>query len=428
MRVALLTMFSRLDTTYSLVSVVAEQLRMLLDAGLRVRLLVCEQFDEDSRFGVYLDERIEWARVANSLDGRQFEWRDYDQPHTGVHDSFFKEAQVVADSLAGLLADADVCILHDILYQGWYLLQNVALRKAAERLPRLRFLSFSHSAPLVRPGGVQWPFSARFEPLPRTTYIALTYAGIAPLAAQYGVPEGRCRVVYNSLDLLAGMHPAVRTLAGRVDLFSPAALLVYPARLSPAKKFEKVAAFAGALKRVGAGPVQVVFCDFSADGIDAGAYRKTVLEAGMEAGLAPEEMAFTSVLGFPEGFPRAAVLDLFTFSNLFVMPSYSELFPLAVLEAASRGNLLVLNEAVPSLEEIGKRLHAVFLRWDALQNGYETIEEYLPSEQAYYESRAAEVAAALRENPALRAKSEVRRRFSPGWVWHNQLEPLLSAD
>lgn len=421
-------MFSRLDTTYSLVSVVAEQLRMLLDAGLTVRLLVCEQFDETSRFGVYLDDRIEWARVTNSKNGKQFEWRDYDQPYADVPASFFEEAQLISDNLVSLLADMDVCILHDILYQGWYLLQNVALRKAAEQLPRLRFLSFSHSAPLVRPGNLKWPFSARFTPLPRTTYIALTYAGIAPLAAQYGVPEGRCRVVYNSLDLLADMHPAVKTLAEHVDLFSPAALLIYPARLSPAKKFEKVAAFAGALKCATEEPVQVVFCDFPSDGTVASAYREMVLDTGEKAGLAPGEMVFTSSLGFSEGFPRDAVLDLFTLSNLFVMPSYSELLPLAVLEAASRGNLLVLNEAVPSLEEIGKRMHAVFLRWDALQNGYETVEEYQPSEQAYYENHAADIATALREDPVLRAKSEVRRRFSPAWVWHNQLGPLLDLD
>ena len=43
MKVAILTMFSELDTTYSLVSVVAEELKMLLDSGIPTKLLVCEQ-------------------------------------------------------------------------------------------------------------------------------------------------------------------------------------------------------------------------------------------------------------------------------------------------------------------------------------------------------------------------------------------------
>lgn len=40
MKVAVLTMFAGLSSTYSLVNVVADQLRMLLMAGVGVKLLV----------------------------------------------------------------------------------------------------------------------------------------------------------------------------------------------------------------------------------------------------------------------------------------------------------------------------------------------------------------------------------------------------
>ena len=40
MRVAILTMFNGLSATYSLVNVVAEHLKMLLDAGISTKLLV----------------------------------------------------------------------------------------------------------------------------------------------------------------------------------------------------------------------------------------------------------------------------------------------------------------------------------------------------------------------------------------------------
>ena len=42
MKVAILTMFSGLSTTYSLVNVVADQIKMLLDANVSVKVLVCE--------------------------------------------------------------------------------------------------------------------------------------------------------------------------------------------------------------------------------------------------------------------------------------------------------------------------------------------------------------------------------------------------
>ena len=42
MKVAVLTMFTGLSTTYSLVNVVADQIKMLLDAKVQVKILVSE--------------------------------------------------------------------------------------------------------------------------------------------------------------------------------------------------------------------------------------------------------------------------------------------------------------------------------------------------------------------------------------------------
>lgn len=425
MKVGILTMFLELDTTYSLVNVVAEQLRMLLDANIPTKLLVCEHFVENSKYGVYLDERIEWARVCNTLNGKQIHWQDYSQPDGKVHETFFQEADVIAEDLVNKLSDVDVCILHDILYQGWHLIHNVALRKAQEKLPNIRFISFSHSAPVNRPPNPKWPFSARYTPMPRTVYIAFTYASINALARQYDVPEGRCRVINHSLDLLASMSDDVKAISKQFDLLSPDILIVYPGRLTQGKKFDKVAAFAGAIKKKTERTVKVVFCDFPSSDVNPALYKAAVKLVGMRFGLDEDDMIFTTDLGYPNGFPRKGVLELFTLSNLFVSPSYSETFQLTALEAASRGNFLVLNQAVPALEEIGKQLHAYFMRWDARNFGFDTKETYHPSEQAYYEEHGEIVLRMMRENPVLHSKTLVRQRYSPKWIWKNQFEPLL---
>lgn len=87
-----------------------------------------------------------------------------------------------------------------------------------------------------------------------------------------------------------------------------------------------------------------------------------------------------------------------------------------MLEAASRGNFLVLNEAVPALEELGKSLGASFLRWDAHNFGFDTQEHYSPSERAYYLEHGARIVRAMEENPVLRAKTAARTRYSTaGW-------------
>ena len=61
MKVAILTMFSGLSATYSLVNVVADQIKMLLQAGVAIKVLVSESCPDRERTGIFLDERLEWV-------------------------------------------------------------------------------------------------------------------------------------------------------------------------------------------------------------------------------------------------------------------------------------------------------------------------------------------------------------------------------
>ena len=427
MKIALLTMFNGLNSTYSLVNVVAEQLRMILDAGMKVKVLVSESCPLEERFGVFLDERIEWVKVINHLDGQQIHWRDYSQTNGEVHETFFKEADVIAEDLVDKLQDIDVCIMHDIHYQGWHLVHNVAIRKAQETLPKVKFIAFTHSAPVNRPNNPKWPFSARYTPMPNTLYVYPTQSGISALAKQYNVPEGRCRVVNNSLDILSFASNEIQILSKEIDLLSPDVLIVYPGRLTLAKKFEKVAMLGGAIKKHWEKSVSVVFCDFPSSDIPSNTYKALIRAQGATYGLANQDIIFTSDLKeFKSGFPRNAVLELFSLSNLFICPSFSESFGLTVIEAASKGNCLVLNERVPALEELGKNLNAYFIKWDARNFGFDTKETYNPSEESYLKEHARVIVNMMRENPVIKAKTLARQRYSPKWVWDNQLEPLIS--
>ncbi len=134
---------------------------------------------------------------------------------------------------------------------------------------------------------------------------------------------------------------------------------------------------------------------------------------------------FTSDIGYPDSFPRESVFELFLLSNLFICPSYSESFGLTVLEASSRGNFLVLNEAVPALRELGDKLGAYFMRWDARNFGYDTHEKYTPSERDYYEEHGQIIVDLMREDRSLNAKTVARNKYNYRWIYRNQLTPLL---
>ena len=362
MKVAILTMFSGLSTTCSLVNVVADQIKMLLEAQVELKILVSEACPDQERWGVFLDPRLEWVKVTNTYHGTPIIWHDYSTPTGEVHESFFEEAEWIAKDYVRYLQDVDVCIMHDILYQGWHLIHNVAIRQAQKALPKVRFLAFTHSLPVNHPLETQWPFSARFTPMPNTRFVYPTHSGIETLARQYDVPQGSCAVVYNSLPLLEVLSQDTQKLARHIDLLNADILVTYPGRLTTGKRFEKVAALAGAIQRKTEQRTKVIFCDFPSADIPSPVYKQVIQTEGMKFGLNREDLLFTSDLGYEQGFPRSGVFELFGLSNLFICPSYSESFGLTVLEAASRGNFLVLNEAVPALKELGDSLGAYFLR------------------------------------------------------------------
>lgn len=82
------------------------------------------------------------------------------------------------------------------------------------------------------------------------------------LATRYKVDIDRCKVINNSIDLLEGMSDEVKNLHNLVNIISSDILIVYPARLTSGKNFEKVAMLAGCLKRVSGLSVKVIFCEF----------------------------------------------------------------------------------------------------------------------------------------------------------------------
>lgn len=425
MKVAILTMFNGLSTTYSLVNVVADQIKMLLKSNVQIKVLVSENCQDTEKFGVFLDKNIEWIKITNTLNGENINWYDYSTGTGTVHKTFEEETEVIAKDFIEHLKDVDVCIMHDILYQGWHLVHNIAIRKAQKQLPNVRFLEFTHSLPVSRPLKLEYPFSARYTDMPKTKFIYPTYSGISALARQYNIPEGKCSVVYNSLPLIETLSKDVQKIAENIDILNAEILVIYPGRLTTGKKFEKVAALAGAIKSKTEKNIKVIFCDFPSADISSEAYKKIIRFEGQKFGLEQEDMVFTSDLGYIDGFPRKGVLDLFILSNLYICPSYSESFGLTVLEAGSRGNFIVLNEGVPALKEIGTTLGAYFMKWDARNFGYDTHEEYNPSEKTYYEEHANIIINLMREDRVLNTKNLVKNRYSLDWISKNQLMPLI---
>ncbi|HAX72781.1 MAG TPA: glycosyltransferase [Firmicutes bacterium] len=425
MKVAILAMFNGLTPTYSLVNVVAEHLTMLLNHKIEVKLLVTQDCPDSSRYGIFLDERIEWIKVTNRYKGTLIHWEDYSSEDMTVHDTFFDEADEIAKDFAKYLKDVTHCIMHDIHYQGWHLVHNIAIRAAQKELPHVKFIAMTHSMPVNRPIHVEWPISARYTPMENTVYAYPTSSGLSALAKQYNISEDLCFAINNSLNLIEDMNDEIKFIASRTNLIEPDLLIVYPARLTTGKQCEKIAALGGVFKKEYHQTVKIIYCDFESMDINTDTYKTMIINEGINYGLSIEDMVFTSDLGFLNGVKRQTVLELFTLSNLYICPSYAESFGLTILEAASRGNFLVLNQAVPALEELGQHLSVHYMRWPARNFGFDTLETYHPTEFEYLKQHAFDILNHMWSNAVLQSKNIVRKRYNPQWIYKNQLEPLL---
>ncbi|MEG0994514.1 MAG: glycosyltransferase [Bacilli bacterium] len=424
MKIAILTMFNGLSNTYSLVNVVREQLQMLLDDNIKVKMLVSEHCPDSERTGIFNDERLEWIKIINSENNEIFHWKTYGPNNNKIDDNFFHQADLIASDYVKYLKDVDICIMHDILYQGLHLLHNVAIRKAQEELPNLKFLSFTHSAP-VKHFETTYPINCLYKEMPNTVFIYPTICGLKYITKQYNTKTENCYAISNSINILQNMNDEVINLTKHSNFLESEILIVYPARLTMAKRFHIITLFASYIKKYCKKSVSVIFCDFPSQDIPSDTYKFIIKDIGKKNGLEEKDILFTSDCGFTLGVKRETVFNLFTLSNLFICPSYSESFGLTVIEASSRGNYIVLNEAVPALKEIGENINAYFMRWDARNFDFDTHETYLPSENLYYIKNAQEIIKNMDNNPVLKAKTLARRTYSNKWIYEKQLKPLL---
>lgn len=423
MKIALLTCFRTLSCTYSLANVVAKHIEMLLDHDYEVTLFVCEGCNREQALPIYQDHRLHWGEIAASYEGESIPLADYYAPHQPLPDHFSHWLSTITESLCQALQHMSLCIIHDIHFQKSNAIYHLALREALTILPPLPIIAFTHSYPYFRPADIPDSSLPHFTALPHTLYAYPTQSGLCRLSEQYDIPEAFCRPVYHPSLSLHSLE--VKKIAQAVDLFTPELLIIYPARLTPAKKQDKIIALSGALKLAGNLSIQLIFCDTKGDTQEAITYKKELYQLAANYGLTPSELLFTSDIGFKNGLSHESILELFGLSNLFILPSISESFSLILLEAAARGNFLVYNENVPALLELGTLLHGYPLHWEAREDHYTILPSYDPSEASYYGHHATHILKAMHQCPILHAKTVVRRRFNAEWIWHHQMAPLL---
>jgi len=440
-QIAILTNFFDYSECYSLVRVVVDQIKMLLRGGYEPIVIVSDSFDPSGT----IFEKVKLLKVPNVACHNE----------VNKDESFEKDVDAIYQKLKEHLKDVDVCITQDIVYKPSELKYNFAARRLAPELPNLKWLHWINSAtPPITLNSLMGIFTDQYlelvrKPFPNSKYVFFNEISRDIIAKNFGVTTADVRIVHHPSDFFEvyGItNPILQKFIDKREIFSADAIFVYPIRLDRGKQVEYVIKTAASVKKLGM-DVRCIVVDFHSTGGDKVTYRDELKQTGMDWGLTPKELAFTSEFteAWNVNIPHEDVLAMFRFSNVFVMPSVSESYSLITQEAALTKNLIVLNQDFPPYRDIfGPRniFRKYSSNWDnmagyneAMSPGKGTFTKYGPDgisdaerpafERRYHMDTAGMIVDRLRNDEQLATNIHIRKNRWLDIVFRKELEILF---
>lgn len=356
---------------------------------------------------------------------------------TTVDEKFEADVDLLYEEMSDILEDESVVFTHDLIFLPDYVKLNVACRRIAEEQPSIEWIHLIHSATapssLIKERAM---FGEKYSELlnskfPHSIVIYPNAYDIPRVAQNYSYEENEIIEVPHSTDPIEGMNRIVQDLYNKLELWKVEVLMIYPLRLDRGKYAEAdVYIMAGC--KANSMTSHVVFCDFQSTGDDKVVYREDLKRLAVDLGVA-DRVTFLSE--FEESasmeVSHEVVLDLFTLSNIFALPSKSETYSLIAQEAMLKGNLCLLNHDFAPFRQIyGK--NALYKQFDganidfsgqdgSIDTKHEPIDEY-------YRGIAINIKYYLENDKVLRAKTWVRTKRNPDYVFREYIEPLLIKD
>lgn len=392
-RIGWMTTFYEWSPSYSLTSVVQDQLVAHVKRGYKPVLFVLESFKDDEK-------------VPTGVEIRKVIPQIILEPYRGleVPTNWREDVDKVKAALKEHAKDIDVMIAHDIIFIDTYLPYNIALREA--ELP-CKYLHWIHSAPSPRPELKDNPHANRYTLPPNSKLVYLNHDKVIALAEMFGTWPRNVRVIPNSRDprTFWNLDPFVVSLIDKYDILSADIITVYPVsstRMIDGKQIDVVIRLHEQLRALGY-TTKLIIPNAHANG------EKEKEEIRRRHSF---DVIFTSTMGteYEHGVSSKIVSDLFRLSNIFIFPSISENCSLVLLEAMLSGNLLVLNKDCSGLQEFGGD-NALYFKMGNLDMGIKNAEDALTKE-SYIRDIALIIKSEFERNQPLQAKRRTLKQFN----------------
>lgn len=354
-----------------------------------------------------------------------------------VNEMFHEDVNLLVEQLKDIIPDGATVLTHDLIFLPDYVKHNIAARQVGAERPGIRWIHWVHSATgpqsLIREREM---YGDKYKELLLSKFpnsiIAYPNANDIPrVARNFSYEEYEIMEVPHSTDPTEGMHPVVQRLYDEKHLGAAEVLMIYPIRFDRGKNPQMNVRIQAGLMKAGVSS-HLVFCNFQSTGDD-----KVVLMEECRA-LARElqvEDRITFISEFDDALkteaPHQIVLDLFTLSNIFCLPSRSETYSLITQEAMLKGNLCILNHDFPAFHQIfgDKALYRQFDGAEIAFDGFDGKTETQHTDiQAYMHERIAiPLKAWLEHEKVLKGKTWVRTQRNPDYIFRQYIEPLIQV-
>lgn len=353
-----------------------------------------------------------------------------------VDDKFDADVDTLYDELVWEFSGKDdiVVLTHDLIFLPDYVKLNVACRRIAADRPKIQWLHWVHSA--TNPGQLikeRSMFAKKYvehlgEKFPNSLVCFPNAYDIPRVAGNFNFEENEVVEVPHPTNAVEGLAPVVQRLYTAKRLHMADVIMVYPARLDRGKCAEAIVYFMYGCKMNDV-TSHAVFCDFQSTGGDKVEYREEMKVLAKKLGV-EDRITFLSEFDSSAQMevPHNVILDLFTLSNIFALPSKSETYSLIAQEAALRKNLCFLNQDFAPFRQIfGKgALYRQFFGANIAisgQNG--EISTTYDDIGNHFSDIARAVKYYLENNPVLKGNAQARTKRNPEYVFKTYIEPLF---
>jgi len=255
------------------------QARIMAENGHHVRVLVGR--------GEEFAEGVEVAKLGEMGEPDQRAAKVNRELGKGrVTDEFHELKDSLKATIGQRLAQADVCIIHNVMTMHFNLALTAALDELMESIgDRIRFIVWCHDATLNDPNyevpdPSKYPWSLLSAHNNRASYVAISQDRRERIGRIIGLPEEKIRVVPDGLDVkaLLGISDHLWRMAKDFDLFGEKMTMLFPSRIVRRKNFELGIRGGESHLRRSEGSVRAVgpFADY----FDSGGFRHTSFGSG----------------------------------------------------------------------------------------------------------------------------------------------------